>query len=64
MKSGVFVEYQKGLPETVVKKSKSFNQNNYLREPVTNKRVRRAAQQASTANAGDDRGYMSDEIDE
>ena len=25
MKSGVFVEYQNGLPETVVKKSKSFN---------------------------------------
>jgi len=25
MKSGVFTEFQRGLPETVVKKGKSFN---------------------------------------
>jgi len=25
MKSGIFTEFQRGLPETVVKKSKSFN---------------------------------------
>lgn len=31
MKSGIFTEFQKGLAETVVKKSKSFNQNRYLR---------------------------------
>ena len=33
MKSGIFTEFQRGLPETVVKKSKSFNQKNYIREP-------------------------------
>lgn len=32
MKSGIFTEFQRNLPETVVKKSKSFNQNNYIRD--------------------------------
>ena len=31
MKSGIFTEFQRNLPETVVKKSKSFNQSNYVR---------------------------------
>ena len=31
MHSGIFTEYQNNISETVVKKSKSFNQSNYLR---------------------------------
>ena len=35
MKSGIFTEFQYGLPDVVVKKSKGFNQNNYIRSSQT-----------------------------
>jgi Cft2 family RNA processing exonuclease len=31
MNTGIFTEFQRALPETVIKKSKSFKQANFLR---------------------------------
>ena len=58
MKSGIFTEFQRGLPETVVKKSKSFNQNNYVRE-----RDRQSMMQQQLGNEGAQDVAMVDEID-
>ncbi len=31
MKSGIFLEYERGSPDTIIKKTKMFKQRNYMR---------------------------------